>query len=352
MKTLPPKKGMIENSINTLLIDGNALFKTGYHGAKDEFNANGQHIGGVYQFITMLRKLLNEEFYHKVFVFWDGKFSGKLRFEIYKDYKGDRNKDFINGTAPVDENQLIERYMVQEYLEELSIKQLEDEVVEGDDFIAFYCKTKEDNENITICSNDGDLCQLLEENIRIYLLHKKNYINLNNYQEYFSHKQENSMLIKIIAGDSSDTIKGIKGVKEKTLLNLFPELADKKVELPEILEKASFLQDERIKNKLKKLGALENILNRVTVGCQGKDIYEINNRLVNLSVPLMTETAINNLVELRNNRLSVDDRGIKNVYNLMKRDGIDKKISNFSDDYLLPFKKLIEREKKNKYEQQ
>jgi 5'-3' exonuclease len=99
----PPKNGEIRQKLqNTLLVDGNALFKSGYFGAKGEYNYKGQHIGGIYQFITMLRKLLSENMYHRVYVFWDGNFSGKLRYEIYSPYKSSRGKDYVNGTQPID----------------------------------------------------------------------------------------------------------------------------------------------------------------------------------------------------------------------------------------------------------
>ena len=42
----------------------------------------------------------------------------------------------------------------------------------------------------------------------------------------------------------------------------------------------------------------------------------------------------------------IEERGIKNAYTYMKRDGMDKQIESFSTNYLLPFKKLIERERK------
>ena len=102
----PPKNGTREHKTNTLVVDGNALFQRGYHGAKDEYNKEGNHIGGIYQFITVVRKLLEENVYQKVFVFWDGEFSGKLRYELYPDYKSARGKDFINGTKPEDKDQL------------------------------------------------------------------------------------------------------------------------------------------------------------------------------------------------------------------------------------------------------
>jgi hypothetical protein len=43
----------------TLLVDGDSLIKTAYYGAKNLYS-NGIHIGGIFQFLTMLRKMLNE----------------------------------------------------------------------------------------------------------------------------------------------------------------------------------------------------------------------------------------------------------------------------------------------------
>jgi len=121
----PPRYGeKTEKKINTLLVDGNSLFKMSYFGAKNMYNHHGVHIGGVYQFLTTLRKVLVEDLYHRVFVFWDGNFSGKLRYEIYEPYKSGRGKNYITGTKPDDESELIQRSVVWDYLNEMYVRQL------------------------------------------------------------------------------------------------------------------------------------------------------------------------------------------------------------------------------------
>ena len=128
----------------TLLVDGDSLLKTAYHGAKNLYYKEN-HIGGIYQFLTMLRKYLNEHKYDRVFVFWDGQFSGRLRYDIYKDYKSNRDKDFYNETPPSEPELFIQKERVKQYLEELFIRQFEDTIIEADDSIAYYCsKIKED----------------------------------------------------------------------------------------------------------------------------------------------------------------------------------------------------------------
>jgi 5'-3' exonuclease len=349
MRKLPPKKktGKVEKIQNTLLVDGNALYKRGFIGAKNQYNSQGKPIGGIYQFLTMLRKLLNEDLYHKTFCFWDGNFSGKLRWNIYKDYKSNRGKDYINGTKPDDYNEVLQRGIVFNYLEELFIRQLLHPEVESDDFIAYYCGTKRKGEKITIVTSDRDLCQLMNDDVRIYMLDLKTYVTKANYNLFFKHHIDNSALIKIIGGDSSDNIKGIKGVKEPTLLKYFPELIERKVTLKEIIDKAKELQEIRLSEKKKPLKVFDNIINSITEGIQGVDIYDINKQLVDLTVPLISKDALEQVDELIDSPLS-DDRSIKAVYKMLKKDGIDIVLgeSRFAD-YLLPFKKLIEREKKN-----
>jgi len=342
----PPRNGEIVEKIqNTLLVDGNALFKRGFIGAKNEYNRNGQHIGGLYQFITILRKMLVEDLYHRVYVFWDGEFSGKLRYEIYKPYKISRGKDYENGTHPIDESELEQLKLIWEYINEMYVRQLKHEVIEGDDFIAYYCLTKKENEKITIVTNDRDMSQLISENIKIYFVDLKNYVGLTNYHEYFNHHQENSVLIKTIMGDTSDSIKGIKGVREKTLLKLFPELKERKLTINEIIDKAKKQKLERIEKKQKPIKVLDNIINSITNGVQGDKLYEINDKLVNLKHPLMTEEGIKKLEDLKNGTLDSSGRDIKNILIMMERDGLDKTIGDYRyPDYLLPFKKLISRE--------
>ena len=352
MRRLPPKKGVRVEKLNTLLVDGNALFKRGYLGSPDALNENGDHVGGIYQFVTVLKKLLLKDVYHRVYVFWDGNFSGRLRWEFYKDYKSDRGKDYENGTEPEDINEKYQQFLVKGYLHDLSIRQLTDEIIEADDFIAFYCLTKLDNEHITICTSDRDICQLISEDIKIYLCDKKEYVTLRNYGDYFKHHHGNVALIKQIAGDNSDSIVGIKRIAESTLLKHFPILKERKCTLDEILEEAQRIQDERASEKKKPLVALTNILDRVTDGIQGQDIYKINKRLVDLTQPLLTKEGVEAFHAMIEEPLS-EDRDIKNVYKMMERDGVDQLLSEYyMTDYFLPFKKLIDREKRMSNKQQ
>ena len=349
MSKRPNRYGInIETPTNTLLIDGNALFKFGFFGAKNEYNHNGQHIGGLYSFLNIFRKILTTDLYHKAFVFWDGNLSGKLRYDIYEDYKKNKNKNYINGTKPIDEVELLQRKMVWDYLNELYVRQIMDEIVETDDFIAYYCLNREPNEKITIVSTDRDFLQLIDENIRIYFLDLKTYVDNNNFSLYFCFNRENAMLIKMMIGDTSDCIKGIKGLKETTLLSFFPELKEKKLNLDEVIELAKKQQTKRIEEKKKPLKVLNNIINKITNGKQKERIYEINEKLVNLKKPMLTESSINALNFLKEGTFDISEQDLKNVLRMMRKDGLDKAMGEYRyNDFLIPFKQLMLREQKH-----
>jgi hypothetical protein len=113
--------------------------------------------------------------------------------------------------------------------------------------------------------------------------------------------------------------------------------------LNEIIEEAKKQQEKRLTEKKKPLKVLDNIINGVTDGVQGNKIYEINELLVNLKNPMMTEDGIAELENLKEGVL--ENREIKKIFEFMKRDGLDKTIGEVRyDDYLIPFKKLINRD--------
>jgi len=342
----PPRNGeRVKEIKNILIIDGNGLFKVSFHGARDSYNSEGKHIGGIYSFLTTLRKILSEDIYHRVYVFWDGKFSGKLRYEMYPPYKSGRGKDYINGTEPIDLSELEQRKIIWDYINEMHIRQLMDDVVESDDFIAYCCLSKKENEKITIVSGDRDFLQLISNDIRIYFLDIKQYVDLSNYSSYFCYHPCNGALIKILTGDTSDSIKGIKGLGETKLLSLFPELKDRQMTLSEIIDGAKLKQKERIDKKQPPLKVLDNIINGITDGVQKERVYEINDKLVNLKRPLLNENALRDINNLIDGDLASDTRDIKNVFSMMKRDGIDDAIGSIRyPDFLTPFKKLKDRE--------
>ena len=326
----------------TLLVDGNNLFKIGFHGAKELFY-DGNHIGGVYHFINILRKFLEEHNHDKVIVMWDGESNSSARKLLYPQYKANRTQ---TGTDEIYESYLTQRGRVKEYLEEVFIRQVEIDNNEADDLIAFYCQIAKD-EQIIIFSGDKDLTQLISERVTIYSPVSKQYykngdmITLNKVEI----PHYNVALCKIFVGDKSDNIDGIQGLGEKTLVKLFPDMLEKSCTIDEILSYArNITQNKPIKS-------LTNILTGKTKsGIFGEEFYNINKKIVDLSIPLLTEESKQFVEEVYNDTIDPTDRGYKNLMRMMMDDGLFKYLPKNDEawvNFLKPFMKLIRKEKRN-----
>lgn len=242
-----------------------------------------------------------------------------------------------------------QREVVMKCLEELFVRQCISNGVEADDFIGYYVVHKKPNERIVILSGDRDLTQLIQKDVIVYCpsTNMKTFLNIDNHKDLIGYRAENVLVKKIICGDASDNIKGIKGVGEETLLKYFPELKEREVHLEEILERSKQMIEERKANKKKPLKWTENIVNRVTDGIQGEDIFEINEKIINLRKPLLTPEAVEQIDSMMYAPLDPDGRSLQNLYNIILSYGIDElKDSNKFGNFFLEFKYLIDKEEK------
>lgn len=380
-----------EKPFVTLLVDGNNLLRISM--ADTKTNAKGEHYGGVFQFLLQLRIMINKigSRLDYIYVFFDDHDSGILRYNIYNDYKANRDKDYANSTYgksdywkkyeetlkgmqnaiykkarkndAVEEKKRIEkeierenfnreREIIMKCLNELFIRWVFDENTEGDDLIAYYVKNKKPNEKVVIMSTDRDLTQLISDDVCIYDKQMKDsiskkcpYLSKDNFKKYRGIPPENVVTKKIMLGDSSDNIKGIKGLSENRLLEIMPEIAERPVSVDEVKERARLLSEERIKEKKKPLAWQENIVNGVSNGNYDGDFYEINEKIISLKHPLMTEEAENEMKETMYTVQDPEGRSFNNLFRIMKTDGIDELTDNnrFST-FFESFKPLIDRE--------
>lgn len=372
-------KDKVQNTFNTLLIDGSNLLEVSSRG-DDRLSGTGKPTGGIFQFFLQLKMLLRKGNFRYVYVFWDGNQSGLLRYKLNSDYKANRDKEFedeeelsdymkavnakINGmkqyfSKKEEAAKLAQRKKQKEIfhwqreviidcLEELFVRQCMCDKTEADDFIGYYVTHKKPNEKIVICSNDRDLTQLIAEDVIVYVQSLKDFLSIKNYTKIEGINYQNVVLKKILCGDASDNIKGIKGFGEKTLLNNFDEITKRKVTLNEIIEKAKNINEERVKSKKKPLKWAENIVNRVTDGAQGSEIYEINEKIIDLKKPLMTDEAVEMIENIMYTPIDPEDRTLENLYRILLENDVEDlrdetKFSNFFNEFLY----LIDKEKRN-----
>ena len=384
----------------TLIIDGNNLLRQSL--ADTKVNGDGIHYGGIFQFFLQIRMLMTAEYkYDYVYVVFDDTDSGILRYQIYNEYKANRDKNYakhlmgsdiesdywkrLNQTIKgmekaiykktekkkknenkvyteeelalieerrkkkeiVDENFERERNLIMMYCVEMSIRVLFDDKTEGDDFIAYYVANKKPEERVVIVSTDQDLTQLISPTVAVYNRSLKKYLNIKNFQKIKGYPVENVLLRKIFCGDASDNIGNIKGLSEGRLMELMPEIAERPVTIDEVKERAKKMIDERISEKKKPLQWHENIVNGVSNKEYNGDFYEINEKIINLKKPLLTKRAEEDIESMMHAPMEPDDEAFANLYKMIVRDNIENLLdANEFSRFFIPFKELADREKR------
>jgi DNA polymerase-1 len=328
--------------MSILLIDGDNLLTIGFYGYKNYFY-KGTHIGAIYHFLNTVRRAIETYQLDKVVVFCDGEEAEISRKKIYHQYKQNRRKrlrteDEINSYR-------YQRNRVKQYLEELYVRQAEFQYCETDDCVAYYTQ-KSTNEKIIIFSTDGDLVQLVSENVQLFNPYKGCFIRNGEMIVYDKEEilVENLKIAKIMCGDKSDNINGIKGFGVKKMINYFPEIKTKKLTINEIIEKSEKIFKEDKYNK-----TIANLLTGVTKdGVLGDEFYVINQKIIGLDTPFLTDEAKQEIDLLITENLDPEGRSYKNTMKMMMQDGIFNLLPK-SDDawvkFLNPYLRLTRKEK-------
>lgn len=200
-----------------VLIDGNNLIFRSYYATayRGEIltNSKGLPTNAVYAYIQMLLKIIAEEKPSHIMVAFD---KGKtFRHESYDDYKGGRNETPKELKEQIPYAKKVTRAMG------ITVEEIEN--YEADDIIGTY--SKKIDEEVLVVSSDRDLLQLISPNVRMKLLKMKDYVYYNekSFYEDYGIKPIEIIDLKALMGDSSDNIKGVAGIGEKTALKLIKE---------------------------------------------------------------------------------------------------------------------------------
>ena len=180
-------------------------------------NSKGFPTNAIFGFINMINKIILEEKPEYMLVAFD---KGKnFRHEKYKEYK--------EGRIKTPDDLLLQFPYAKKVLENMGIKYLEVDNYEADDIIGTYARLADEDKNYdaTIISSDKDLLQLISGDVNVKLLKQKDYILMNEetFKEYYGVEPIKMIDLKALMGDVSDNIPGVKGIGEKTAINLIKE---------------------------------------------------------------------------------------------------------------------------------
>lgn len=193
-----------------VIIDGhNLLFRMFYGIPSAIKNSKGKDIRGLVGFIGSLKKIIDEFKPHSVVVVFDSETSRNKNSEIDNNYKSNR----IDYTDVIEEeNPFTQLPLIMQALDYLNIQYLEVENYEADDFIASIVSNS--SYQYIIVSTDSDFIQLINENTYLYVPRGKNSIlyDENTIIEKYNITPSKYIMFKSLVGDTSDNIKGIKGI--------------------------------------------------------------------------------------------------------------------------------------------
>lgn len=205
----------------------------------------GEHVGGIAGFVKTLRRLVDDIAPKSVYIVWEGGGSSRRR-SLYSAYKAQRkpgklNRFYEDDIPDTDENKLRQVSLLIKVLRSLPVCQLYVSDVEADDVIAYLVTRTFSDENKVIVSTDKDMYQLLNDRTHIYDMNKKEFVTPEKIMETYHVPPRNFALAKVLCGDGSDNIPGVKGVGYKTAAKKFPLLqqTDTDVLLSEIIDYAS-----------------------------------------------------------------------------------------------------------------
>jgi 5'-3' exonuclease len=324
----------------TFIVDGDNLLNIGYYGRKNYFY-DGKHIGGLYHFLVTLKTFIETNEINKICVFWDGEDGNYERRKIYPQYKLKPKVEIDN------DNYNYQKIRTKQYLEELFIIQAEFFHCESDDLISYYVKNTAKEEKIII-SSDRDMLILLDEKTKVY--NPRTHILYDINSEFIYEKQtvniNNVKLIKILCGDNSDNILGVKGLGIKRLLEIVPEIKTEIIDLKFVFD--------RCNNLKKPKNIIKNILDGTTKnGNFGKRLFDLNEEIIGLDKLFLNDEVKSEINDLINNNLDSEDRSYKNIIKMMLEDGLSTLLPKNEDawiNFFLPFLNLIRIEKNKNYQ--
>ena len=273
-----------------LMIDGLNLFFRNF-AMMNMVNPEGIHIGGLGGFFRSLGAEIRRVNPTQVYVIFDGAGSSNSRKNLLPEYKSGRdlqritNWDAFDNLEDEHDAKVDQMVRIIQYLKTLPVKTLSIPKVEADDVIAYLSSVvpKDPKDKVFIVSSDKDFLQLINKNVIVYRPMEKEFYTEETVVEKFKMSPHNFILYKTLMGDNSDKVAGVKGLGEKKLYKLFPELSERDLTLDDIYN----ISESKFKDNVIYARIIQNI-----------DALERNYKIMDLSKPMIDKNDENYLNEV------------------------------------------------------
>lgn len=207
-----------------MLIDGNSIVNRAFYGVPLLTNGEGRYTNGVYGFLNILFKLLDEEQPDYLAVAFD-LHAPTFRHRTFDGYKGTRKG--------MPEELCEQMPLLKEVLQAMHIPIFEQEGFEADDILGTLSALAEKNGIVpVVVSGDRDLLQLAGEILKVRIPKTKG--GRTETEDYYAADVQAKYGVtpaefidmKALMGDASDNIPGVPGIGEKTAAKIITQYHD------------------------------------------------------------------------------------------------------------------------------
>lgn len=200
-----------------LAIDGNSIMNRAFYGIRVLSSSKGEYTNAITGFMNIYLKEIEEIKPDCVAVAFDLK-APTFRHKANASYKANRKgmPDELAQQMP----------LIKELLTDLGIKIIECEGYEADDILGTISRVFADSGNeCYILTGDRDSFQLVDDKVTVRLAGTKEtkIYTPERIREEYGVSPRQMIEVKALMGDSSDNISGVKGIGEKTALNLIQQ---------------------------------------------------------------------------------------------------------------------------------
>ncbi len=201
-----------------MVIDGNSLINRAFYGIRLLTTRDGTPTNAVYGFVNILLKLLGEEAPEALCVTFDRK-APTFRHLAYEGYKAQRKgmPDELAAQLPI----------LKDVLDAMNIPRYELDGWEADDLIGtISVKDAAAGWETVIVTGDKDSLQLITESTRVKLVSTRmgqtaeKDMTPETFRAEYGFDPIHIIDLKALMGDASDNIPGVRGIGEKTALDL------------------------------------------------------------------------------------------------------------------------------------
>ncbi|MFH1208887.1 MAG: DNA polymerase I [Candidatus Omnitrophota bacterium] len=229
------------------LVDGNSFCYRAFYAIPNLTNSKGEPTNAIYGFVTMVRRLMEEQRPNYVAMCFDRK-EPTFRHEQYKEYKAHRK--------PMPEELVKQIEPIKEFCRISNMTIFEKAGYEADDVIGTLARQgKKEGYQVFIITGDKDAFQLVDEQIKILQPHKENLVyDAEKVRERFSGLGPDKVVdILALMGDASDNIPGVPGIGEKTAIKFIQEFGSVNGLLERLEEVSSEKQRQKIQENIEDL---------------------------------------------------------------------------------------------------